>query len=229
MSSDSKGKTKKIIGTIVLTLFFILAISYKWYIFAGILVFLAIMLWNGKENVKDDDDDIEWRKERQANKNARKFKDLQIKRIIMQLMESHYILRTTKNIETFKSRYDFFIKRVNEAIPIKDGWKFKELFKEVLNEYELKYYDRNTIHIEKDLQDLGKFQEFVFFERNFFNCVNLYVLEQKRKIEALKTEKAKLNRQEKLTIKIDELLSYLVDYYEYEKDSDFYKKIENLK
>lgn len=52
-NNKPKGKTKKIIGTIVLALFFILSISYEWYIFAGILVFLAVMLWNGKEQKKE--------------------------------------------------------------------------------------------------------------------------------------------------------------------------------
>lgn len=178
------------------------------------------------DKMEAEKDDTNWHEVNQANKIAQQFKNRQIESLIMKLIESHYIIQSTKNFETFKSRYNLFYDKLNEILPIKEGWRFKDAFNDTATKYKLMYHDRNTIAIQKDLEN---FNESDFFEKHFFNCANLYVLEQNSKIEALKTEKAKQNRKDKLNSKIDEFLAYLSDSFGYSDNDLFFEKIENLK
>ncbi|MCG8729627.1 hypothetical protein [Tenacibaculum finnmarkense] len=227
MSDKSQRNLKKIISTTVLSLLFIICVIFESYIFGGIIVFFILINLSFKDNSKKDEDDYtNWHEVNQANKIARQFKNGQIESLIMKLIESHYIIQSTKNFETFKSRYNLFYDKLNEILPIKEGWRFKDAFNDTATKYKLMYHNRNTIAIQKDLEN---FNESDFFEKHFFNCANLYVLEQNSKIEALKTEKAKQNRKDKLNSKIDEFLAYLSDSFGYSDNDLFFEKIENLK
>ncbi len=158
-----------------------------------------------------------------------KLTDKQITGIILQCFETTHILKTTKKIETFKSRYAFFKEKHNQLVELKPSYQFNKAFQNAVKQYRQKYYDL-TLNgtIKEGLYEPQTFDVKYFFENCLVNCLKESIADDYKKIAELKTEKAKQNRLEKINIKIDAFLEYL-ESEGYQKEDAFYKELYKIR
>ena len=158
-----------------------------------------------------------------------KFTDKQITGFVMQSFETAHILKHTKKLETFKSRYVFFKERHSQLVELKPSFQFNNAFQNAVRQYRQKYYDL-TLNgtIKEGLYEPQTFDVKYFFENCLINCLKESIADDYKKIAELKTEKAKQNRLEKINIKIDAFLEYL-ESEGYQKEDAFYKELYKIR
>lgn len=140
------------------------------------------------------------------------YNDRQTKNYLMQCFESIHILRTTKNMKTFKSRFELFEKRYFQLVQVSiRRMLYNKAYNVVKENYQKKYYDRN---LTKEMLALGQPSEFnhkAFLESVFSKFVNRLIQQTDDKISSLKTEKAKENAKLKLVNELAELKTIIND------------------
>jgi hypothetical protein len=152
-----------------------------------------------------------------------------IYRIVFQSFETTHILKTTKNLETFKSRFELLKKYHNQLITYKSSPFFNDAFKKAVEDYRIKYYDKTLNGTIRDgLFEPQTFDLQYFFENTLLNCFKQSIYDDYKKMEELKTNKAKQNRLEKINIKIDTYLEYL-ESKGYEKEDVFYSELVKIR
>lgn len=134
-----------------------------------------------------------------------KFQDRQTKNFLMQAFESIHILRTTKNIKTFKSRLELFEKRYFQLVQVSSKTGYLEVFYAIKDQYPKKYYDRSLTKEMLKLETPREFNYDAFIESIFSKFVNRLKTETDNKINSLKTDKAKENARIKLENNLNEL------------------------
>lgn len=129
--------------------------------------------------------------------------------LIKQILETIYILQTTKNYKTYISRYNFLegkaysfdelSKKYNKDIIVKAGIKI----------YQNMYYDRQDVsnmmeYLIQPYLDMSK-----ILEDTIPNFIVRYTIEKNEEIDKLKTQKAKENRKMKMKNEENEILEFL--------------------
>ncbi|WP_413534055.1 hypothetical protein [Empedobacter brevis] len=157
---------------------------------------------------------------------TRKFNERQMQAIMFQSFETFHILTNTKNIDTYKSRFDFFLEKLRQLIAFKKTTRYNQNFGKAILNYRKKYPDRDTAILRSNLFNPNPeyFDLAVFFKRSAFECLTNSLIEDQEKIKVLKTEKAKQNREQKIEQKIDDFLVYLSENG-ISKDDELYKSI----
>lgn len=124
---------------------------------------------------------------------------IQIQRQGIQLLESIYLLNTTKNIDTLKGRFEFIIQIYDEFIKASYNKRYSLDIQKAIDEYKSMYYDRIIKDFEIGLVLKPNLDELTdYYSVCIFNCFNLFVVEQEKQISELKKEEAKFKRREKI-------------------------------
>ncbi len=177
----------------------------------GFLLVILFFYWAGRKNYKP------------------KTNDRQMTGIIIQCFDSMHILKTTKKLDTFKSRYELFKEKHAQIIGFKTNWKFNLAFNNAVNKYNEMYYDRPLNGTIKDAEfEPNNFENDFNLQKWLINCLKESIKDDYKKINELKTEKAKQNRLEKINLKIDEYLLYL-ESQGYKKNDDIHVNLVNIK
>lgn len=123
----------------------------------------------------------------------------QIQRQGIQLLESIYLLNTTKNIDTLKGRFEFISQMYDDFIKASYNKRYLSDIQKSLDEYKSMYYDRIVKDFEIRLAMKPNFEELIdYYSACIFNCFNQFVEEQEKQISELKKEEAKNKRIEKI-------------------------------
>lgn len=163
---------------------------------------------------------------REAQEYAKQFTDKQIQGILIQVLETFHILRNTKNIETYKSRWGFLEEKIEQLYYLYSSYNYKNNVVMGAQRYAELYPERD---VQKSyLFNVNDFDEVAFFESSFYQLVNNFIKNEHIAIKKLKTQKAKENRLLKINNFITDCLLFLRKRG-YSKEDLFYNKIENLK
>jgi len=127
---EKKTKTKKILGTITFSLFIIICLLNEWYIIAGILAFLIIVLLTGKETNENTKEIIN----SEPSKPNPKFEKQEIGMYNMNLSDYYKKNYKLENIDTnLLTDYHFFL-----GVCFQGRYdEFKEVFKGIEKENSL--------------------------------------------------------------------------------------------
>jgi len=157
---------------------------------------------------------------------TRKFNDKQMQGIMFQTFETFHILMNTKNLDTYKSRFDFFLQKLQQLIAFKKTTRYNQNFGKAILNYRKKYPDKDPAVLRSNLFNPNPqyFDLNLFLKRSAFECLTKSLIEDQEKIKVLKTEKAKQNREQKIEQKIDDFLVYLSENG-ISKDDELYKSI----
>jgi hypothetical protein len=117
----------------------------------------------------------------------------------IQVLESSYIIATSKNIETIKARHDFLLQRIASLKQGQNNPRYSSCVQAIRENYTRMYYDR-------PLQDyqLAILTNPNSFDINNFYCVSLgnsmkrFCSEQAEEINNMKKEPAKAKRASKV-------------------------------
>jgi TM2 domain-containing membrane protein YozV len=128
-----------------------------------------------------------------------KYNSNEIKQRGIQLLESIYIMHSTKSYDTLKGRFEFVNGFYDEFIKSSNNKRYLSDIQQCIDEYKTMYYDRviNTIEVDIILNpNIDKMIE--FYGECLFSCFKKFYEEQKQQIEKLKTQDAKNKRLEKI-------------------------------
>jgi len=126
-------------------------------------------------------------------------------RAIIQTMESLYILATSKNIETIKSRYDFLLTLLPTLKSAKINSQYSNVIQSAIGQFKTMY----PASVPQDYQlrvinDPETFDPSEFYCNSLVDATKRYYEKQLEEINALKKESAKTKRVAKVidTIKL---------------------------
>jgi hypothetical protein len=146
-----------------------------------------------------------------------------------QVLETVYIIGTSKNIETIKSRYEFLLSRIETLKQGQRNPQYSASIEMSISTYKAMYYDR--VIQDYQLAILLKPNDFNltdFYCNALVNAVRKYITEEKEEINTMKRESAKAKRKakvieviksakEELQNKCSSALSYSKALIEFEK------------
>jgi hypothetical protein len=119
----------------------------------------------------------------------------------MQVLESSYIIATSKNIDTIKSRYEFLIER---TLSLKEGQnnpQYSSCVQLVTDRYKELYYDRPLQDYQLSiLSNPNSFDISNFYCNSLVNTIKRFCTEQTEEINAMKKETAKVKRSAKVQV-----------------------------
>jgi|GEM_PF-3509464 len=119
-----------------------------------------------------------------------------------QLLESIYILETTKTLDTLSGRIDFISKIYANFIPASKLTIYQSLVEEAIDTYKVMYYDRITTENQVSLLLYPNIDKMRWFCSDcIVNCYERYVEYQITKMNELKTNTARVKRREDMIAK----------------------------
>ncbi len=157
-------------------------------------------------------------KKKQTNKSILSFSDATLSRAAFQTLESLEILRTTKNIDTFKSRYVFLIGANVYGVVMQMSCNKKHTSQvlRVMDEYRNLYYTKGLPAVYRNLLlHPSMISLKVYSEQCLALCYNRKVDITQEEISRLKREDAKIRRKILLADFGDEIIAF-ADEMEFE-------------
>lgn len=129
--------------------------------------------------------------------------------LIKQILETIYILQTTKNYKTYISRYNFLEEKAYNFDKLSKKYNKDIIVKAGIKMYQNMYYDRQDVsnmmeYLTQPYLDMSK-----ILEDTIPNFIERYTVEQNEEIDKLKTQKAKENRKMKMKKEENEILEFL--------------------
>ena len=136
------------------------------------------------------------------------FFEMQIQSASTQVLETVYIISTSKNIDTIKSRYEFLLQRISDLRQNQSNPTYSEFVRLAIEYYKVMY----------KIETLNEYQFAILsdpngFDLNNFYCTSLgnamkrFCSEQTDEISAMKRETAKAKR----SLKVLELIKSTKD------------------
>lgn len=133
---------------------------------------------------------------------------MDVQRAAIQTMESLYILATSKNVETIKSRYDFLLTVLPPLQSAKINSQYSNIIKMALDQFKTMY--PNSVPQDYQLSALSNPESFNvndFYCKSLVDTIKRFCEKQSEEIKSLKKEGAKTKRISKVieTIKSAQL------------------------
>ena len=117
----------------------------------------------------------------------------------IQVLESSYIIATSKNIETIKSRHDFLLQRVAALRQGQSNSQYSACVQLTTDHYKSMYYDRPLQDYQLAiLSNPNSFDLNNFYCNSLVNAMKRFCGEQTEEISAMKKETAKTKRAAKV-------------------------------
>ena len=124
---------------------------------------------------------------------------MDIRRAGIQVMETVYIIGTSKNIETIKSRHDFLLTIIDTLKQGQNNPQYSVYIQAAIDYYKSSYYDRPPQEYQLAiLSNPSDFDLNDFYCKALVNAMKRFCGEQEDKINALKKENAKAKRKAKV-------------------------------
>mgnify|MGYP001453152902 CR=1 FL=1 len=121
----------------------------------------------------------------------------------LQVLETVYIITTTKNFDTLKGRYELLLKRIDTLRKAESNRLYSADINISIETYKSMYYDRPLQDIQlSSVSKPNNFDVQSFYCEALANCVKRFVEEQATEIGELKSENAKIKRRAKVIDKI---------------------------
>ena len=137
----------------------------------------------------------------------------QIQRQGVQILESFYILFTTKNIDTLKGRFEFILQLYDHFIRASHNKRFVSDVQVAIDQYKTTHYERIpdeyelNLLLKPNIEDLKQ-----FYAKCVMHCFTKFVEEQEKQIESLKRRDAKERRINKIIQVADEAQKELLQH-----------------
>ena len=117
----------------------------------------------------------------------------------MQVLESSYIIATSKNIETIKSRHEFLLERIARLKQGQSNSQYSACVQLTTEHYKTMYYDRPLQDYQLTiLSNPNGFDLNNFYCNSLVNAMKRFCGEQTAEINAMKKETAKAKRAAKV-------------------------------
>jgi len=146
----------------------------------------------------------------------------------IQLLESIYIVETTKNLDTLSGRIDFINGMYGYFIPASKMKSYQGHMASVIDEYKAMYYDRMLTENQVNLLLYPNIENIhLFYSDCIVSCYIRYVEQQTIEMNKLKTEAGKERRREDM-IKKGYSAKYMFKTYEL-PDAGHLDAIENIR
>lgn len=127
------------------------------------------------------------------------FYAIEMQSTVMQVLESSYIIGTSKNFETIKSRYDFLLQRLQSLKQGQSNSQYSVCVNLTTELYKSMYYDKPLQDYQLAiLSNPNGFDTNNFYCNSLVNAMKRYCGEQTEEISAMKKETAKTKRGEKV-------------------------------
>ena len=124
---------------------------------------------------------------------------MDIRRAGIQVMETVYIIGTSKNIETIKSRHDFLLTIIDTLKQGQNNSQYSVYIQAAIDYYKSLYYDRPPQDYQLAiLSNPNDFDLNDFYRKALVNAMKRFCGEQENEINALKKENAKVKRKAKI-------------------------------
>lgn len=124
---------------------------------------------------------------------------MDIRRAGIQVMETVYIIGTSKNIETIKSRHDFLLTIIDTLKQGQNNPQYSVYIQAAIDSYKSLYYDRPPQDYQLAISsNPNDFDLNDFYCKALVNAIKRFCEEQKNEINALKKENAKAKRKTKV-------------------------------
>ncbi|MBP7555986.1 MAG: hypothetical protein KA821_06965 [Chitinophagaceae bacterium] len=132
-----------------------------------------------------------------------KYFSMSIQSVGIQVLETVYIITTTKNFDTLKSRYELLLERISTLRDAEDDRLYSGNVNASIETYKSMYYDRPLQGIQLSaISKPNNFDVQSFYCEALLSCIKRFVEEQKNEISELKSENAKIKRRTKVIDKI---------------------------
>ncbi|MBS1921014.1 MAG: hypothetical protein JST17_12250 [Bacteroidetes bacterium] len=129
---------------------------------------------------------------------------MSIQGVGLQVLETVYIIATTKNFDTLKSRYELLLERIATLRDAESNRLYSGDINTSIETYKSMYYDRPLQDIQLSaISKPNNFDVQGFYCEALINCIKRFVEEQKNQIGELKSENAKAKRRTKVIDKIE--------------------------
>lgn len=161
--------------------------------------------------------------------NPRSFVNSELSGKTMQLLESLAIIAETKSIDTLSGRISFVNSFYEEFIWAHTQPAYSRIVQQSVDQYKALYYDKFiqdyqlSLLLKPNILDLK-----TFYAASIYNAFQRYADIQEREMQALKTEKAKERRKEKI-ISVGYSAQYLFKTFEIPDHHDIQGKIEDIR
>lgn len=130
--------------------------------------------------------------------------EIEIQSAGMQVLESSYIIATSKNMETIKSRFDFLSKRIESLKLAQNNSQYLTSIQLPTENYQALYHDRPIQEYQyMILTNPQGFELIDFYCRSLLNGMKRFCEEQRQEINEMKKNAAKIKR----TLKVLETIS----------------------
>jgi hypothetical protein len=117
----------------------------------------------------------------------------------IQVLESSYIIGTSKNIETIKSRQDFLLQRLQSLKQGQSNSQYSTCVGLTTEHYKTMYYDRPLQDYQLEIiSNPNGFDINNFYCNSLVNAMKRFCAEQLKEINAMKKENAKAKRAAKV-------------------------------
>jgi len=117
----------------------------------------------------------------------------------IQVLESVYIIATSKNIDTIISRHDFLLQRISTLKQGQSNFQYSDCVQLTIEHYKKMYYDRPLQDYQISiLSNPSSFNINEFYCTSLANSMKRFCAEQIEEINAMKKETAKTKRAEKV-------------------------------
>jgi len=124
---------------------------------------------------------------------------MEIRRAGIQVMETVYIIGTSKNIETIKSRHDFLLTIIDTLKKAQNNPQYSVYIQAALDYYKSTYYDRSPLDCQLAIiSSPNNFDLNDFYCKALVSAMKRFCGEQENEINALKKENAKMKRKTKV-------------------------------
>ncbi len=141
----------------------------------------------------------------------------------VQLLESLYVLYTTKNMDTLKGRFDFIDHMYSSFVEASCDRRYISDVQESIDIYKSMYYDRVLYDFQVQLISVPSrslLQE--YYIGCVYNCFCRFLEEQETQIAALKRDSAKQNRIKRIVDIADEAILEIDSYAVNKQQSQSY-------
>jgi hypothetical protein len=128
---------------------------------------------------------------------------MSVQSVGLQVLETVYIIETTKNYDTIKGRYKLLVERIQTLRNAETNRLYSEDINNSIKSYKSMYFDRPFLDIQLSaILKPNIFNVQIFYCAALVNCIKRFVEEQTNEIDGLKNENAKIKRRLKVMDKI---------------------------
>ena len=129
---------------------------------------------------------------------------MSIQGVGLQVLETVYIIATTKNFDTIKGRYELLLERIDTLRKAESNRLYSADINTSIETYKSMYYDRPLQNMELSaILKPNNFDVESFYCEALVNCIKRFVEEQTNEISGLKSEMAKIKRKAKVIEKVN--------------------------